>query len=130
MLIDGTQATVRDWSAALIAPAAYDLGFTSLLLANPPLIAPAAVRALLHAAGSALSRRFIRTYEHAAGAVDPTALRWNQALICLRALTEVAGWEADGTAPNRRGHPWMISRSQLNAQLAAHTGVTIAAAGR
>lgn len=41
---DGGAITVLGWSAAVIAPATYDLGVTSLLLAEPPLLVPAPLR--------------------------------------------------------------------------------------
>jgi aminoglycoside phosphotransferase (APT) family kinase protein len=122
VLVDGDEAIVLDWSAAVIAPPEYDVGFTSLLLANPPLVTPAPVRPLIDAFGGALARRFVRAYEHAAGPVEKESLRWHHAVVCLRALVEVAGWEHDGTASSRRGHPWMISRRALTAELASFTG--------
>ena len=64
---DRGETTVLDWSAAMLAPGAYDLGFTSLVLASPPLVVPGALRPVIAAAGRALSRRFIRAYERAAG---------------------------------------------------------------
>jgi aminoglycoside phosphotransferase (APT) family kinase protein len=36
LLIEGATVTVVDWSAALLAPRAYDVAFTSLILAEPP----------------------------------------------------------------------------------------------
>jgi hypothetical protein len=41
LLADGDRITVLDWSTTLIAPRAHDVGFTSLLLSEPPLDVPA-----------------------------------------------------------------------------------------
>jgi aminoglycoside phosphotransferase (APT) family kinase protein len=125
VLVDGDEAIVLDWSAAVIAPPEYDVGFTSLLLTNPPLVAPAPLRPLIDTLGRALARRFVRAYEDAAGPVDEESLRWHHAVVCLRALVEVAGWERAGSASSRRGHPWMISRRALTAKLASFTGGSI-----
>jgi aminoglycoside phosphotransferase (APT) family kinase protein len=125
VLVDGDRTTVLDWSAALIAPAGYDLGFSSLLLTYPPLIAPPALRPIVGAAGRALSRRLIKLYERAMGPVDQYELHWYQALICQRALTEVAGWEHDGTLRDRAGHPWLINRLGFSKRLADFTGIEV-----
>jgi hypothetical protein len=81
------------------------LGFSSLLLTYPPLIASPPPRPIVGAAGRALSR-LIKLYERAVGPADQHELHWYQARICQRALTEVAGWEHDGTLRDRAGHPW------------------------
>ncbi len=118
--------TVLDWSAALLAPATYDLGFTSLVLAEPPLLAPSPLRPLVRAAGQALSRRFIRAYERAAARpVDSDSLRWQQAVVCLRALVEAAGWVAAGTIDDRGGHPWVIAGPAFARRLRAMTGAAV-----
>src|ERR1700685_4452882 len=63
LLADGDRVTVLDWSAALLAPRAYDVAFTSLLLAEPPLRAPGGQRPLLRVFGRLMARRFIRAYQ-------------------------------------------------------------------
>ena len=107
LLVDDRGATtVLDWSAAMLAPGTYDLGFTSLVVASPPLVVPRALRPVIAAAGRALSRRFVRAYERAAGRpVDRASLAWHQGVVCVRALVEVAGWVAAGTIEGRDGHP-------------------------
>jgi aminoglycoside phosphotransferase (APT) family kinase protein len=123
---DGGGVTVLDWSAAALAPGTYDLGFTSLLLAEPPLVVPDPLRRVVRRVGRALSDRFIRAYERAAGVtVDPDVLEWHQALICLRALVEVAGWVAAGTIDARGGHPWVIAGDAFAARLSARTGASV-----
>jgi aminoglycoside phosphotransferase (APT) family kinase protein len=123
---DAGAVTVLDWSAALFAPATYDLGFTSLVLAEPPLLVPPPLRPLVRAAGRALSRRFVRAYERAAGRpVDRDVLRWQQAVVCLRALVEAAGWVTAGTIDDRGGHPWVIAGPAFAARLSAMTGAAV-----
>lgn len=119
------RVTVLDWSAAVLAPAGYDLGFTSLLLAEPPLLVPAALRPIVRRAGRALSERFLRAYEASAGPVDRVALVWYQALVCLRALVEVAGWVGAGTLEERSGHPWVIAGDAFAARLGERTGASV-----
>lgn len=120
------QPTVLDWSAAVIAPAGYDLGFTSLMLAEPPLVVPRMLKPLIRSAGRWLERRFLRQYEARAGVrVDAATLSWYQGLICLRALTEVAGWAAAGTLRDREGHPWVIAGDAFASRLRALTGVEV-----
>jgi aminoglycoside phosphotransferase (APT) family kinase protein len=53
--------TVLDWSAALLGPRAYDVAFTAVTLIDPPVLVPAPLRPVTHAAGRMLSRSF----EHA-----------------------------------------------------------------
>ena len=40
LLADGSHVTLLDWSNALLAPRAYDVGYTALLLSEPPLRVP------------------------------------------------------------------------------------------
>ena len=59
LLADGDRVTVLDWSTALLAPRAYDVGFTSLLLSEPPLRVPGWQRPLVRMVG-ALARPPVR----------------------------------------------------------------------
>jgi aminoglycoside phosphotransferase (APT) family kinase protein len=128
LLADGDRVTVLDWSAALLAPRAYDVAFTSLLLSEPPLRVSDRQRPLVWALGRLLARRFIRRYQRqAATTVEPGELRWNQAVICLRALTEVAGWVHHGVADTRSGHPWLVSGPAFARRLATFTGTPVRA---
>jgi hypothetical protein len=123
---DRGQVTVLDWSVALLAPAAYDLGFTSMVLAEPPLLVSGLLRRVVRAGGRMLSRRFVRAYEQRAGhRVDPSTLAWHQGVLCLRALVEVAGWVAAGIAGERTGHPWLVSADAFAAHLRALTGAAV-----
>lgn len=127
LLVDDRGATtVLDWSAAMLAPGTYDLGFTSLVLAAPPLVVPRALRPVIAAAGRALSRRFVSAYERATGRpVDAVSLAWHQGVVCVRALVEVAGWVAAGTIEGRDGHPWVIAGHAFAARLHDLTGVEV-----
>lgn len=120
------QITVLDWSASLIGSPAYDVAFTTLMLAEPPLVVPGPLRPPLRGMGRALAGRFLRRYEvHASRAVDRDALRWHQAVVCLRALAEVAAWAHDGSIGERSGHPFLISGRALAGRLTAVTGVAV-----
>ena len=66
LLADGDRVTVLDWSTALLAPRAHDVGFTSLLLSEPPLRVPGWQRPLVRMAGRELARRFVRGYQRQA----------------------------------------------------------------
>jgi aminoglycoside phosphotransferase (APT) family kinase protein len=127
VLDDGNgHLTVLDWSAAVLAPAAYDLAFTSLVLAEPPLVVPPRVRPAIGAAGRWLSRRFLEAYARdGAQPIDAASLAWHQGVVCLRALTEVAGWVSAGTADARTGHPWIIAGPAFAARLSGLTATVV-----
>jgi aminoglycoside phosphotransferase (APT) family kinase protein len=128
LLADGDRVTVLDWSAALLAPRAYDVAFTSLLLAEPPLRAPGWQRPLLRVFGRLMARRFIRAYQRQTkAAVQPGELSWYQAVVCLRTLVDVAGWVHQGMADTRTGHPWLISGPAFARRLAGVTGSPVRA---
>jgi aminoglycoside phosphotransferase (APT) family kinase protein len=125
LLVDGDRVTVLDWSVAMLAPRAFDLAFTSLMLSELPLTVPAPVRAALRVAGRAAAGSFLRRYRHHAQVkVDPAEVRWYQAVVSLRALTEVAGWVHDGT-DLRPGHPWLTLGPSLAAHLGSVTGIPV-----
>jgi aminoglycoside phosphotransferase (APT) family kinase protein len=124
---DGS-VTVLDWSAALLAPAAYDVAFTGLVLAEPPVAVPGPLRPAIRVAGRWLARRFRRAYEQrAAVTLDARSITWHEGVVCLRALVEVAGWCAAGSVAERRGHPWLVCGPAFAERLAAATGVPVAA---
>jgi aminoglycoside phosphotransferase (APT) family kinase protein len=126
LLADGDRVTLLDWSAAMIAPRAHDVAFTALLLSDPPLRVPGWQRPLIRMVGRELARRFVRDYRRRAGiAVTAGDLRWYQAVACLRALTEVAGWAHAGVTAQHAGHPFLLLRPAFAARLARLTGVAI-----
>ncbi len=121
----GGAATVLDWSAALLGPRAYDVAFTTVILTDPPVLVPAPLRPVAGAAGRMLSRRFEHRYRrHSGVAIDPGSLRWHQALVRLRALAEVAGWDTSERA-RRSSHPWLVSGPAFAARLSSLTGVRV-----
>jgi aminoglycoside phosphotransferase (APT) family kinase protein len=126
LLADGDRVTVLDWSTALLAPRAHDVGFTSLLLSEPPLRVPDWQRPLVRIFGRVLARRFVRGYQRRTGmTVEPGELRWHQAVVCLRALTEVASWVHEGTAGTHADHPWLISGPAFARRITSLTGVPV-----
>jgi cystathionine gamma-synthase len=78
--------------------------------------------------GRVLARRLVRGYQRqAAVTVEPGELRWYQAVVCLRALVEVASWVHLGTAGTRAGHPWLMSGPAFARRVATLTGAPVRA---
>jgi aminoglycoside phosphotransferase (APT) family kinase protein len=126
LLADGDRVTLLDWSAAMLGPRAYDVAFTSLLLSEPPLRAGSWRKPVFRAIGGLLARRFIRAYQRKArAAIAPRELTWHQAVVCLRALVEVASWTHEGTASQHAAHPWLATRAAFARRLAAVTGTRV-----
>jgi len=48
-------------------------------------------------------------------------------VVCLRALTDVAGWVYQDAADTRAGHPWLVSGSAFARRLATLTGAPVRA---
>lgn len=120
LLVDGDDWTLIDWSTAVIADAHYDLAFTTLMLGNPPLGGPRPIQAIAGALGAALARRFLRRYEHHSGtSIDLARLKWGRQVHALRALVEIAGWEAAGTLAAHASHPWLQMRAIFERELAS-----------
>lgn len=122
VLVDGSRDrwTLIDWSTAVVADRHYDLGFTTLMLANPPLGGPAPVRAIARAAGRRIAASFLRAYERSSGqTVDEARLAWGRRAHAFRAVLEVAGWEASGTLAEHATHPWLSMRPALERELRA-----------
>jgi aminoglycoside phosphotransferase (APT) family kinase protein len=123
LLADDGQFTVLDWSAALLAPRAYDVAFTALMLAEPPLDVPGQLRQFVRWAGRRLASHFIRRYHaHAGTAVSAAELRWHRAVVCLRSLTDVAGWVHGEELSQHAGHPWLSSGEAMAGLLREVTG--------
>jgi len=128
LLADGDRVTVLDWSTVLLAPRAHDVAFTSLQLSEPALRVPGWQRPLVRMLGRVLARRFVRDYQRqAAVTAGPAELRWHQAVVCLRALVEVASWVHLGTAEAHAGHPWLINGPTFARRLARLTGTAVRA---
>lgn len=106
---DGT--SLIDWTVARVAHPGFTLGFTELMLANPPVPVPRPGAALLRPVGRNIAKRFLSTYRRLTdgtpAAVDDENLAWHRKVHALRILVELAGWDALGTRPVA-GHPWLI----------------------
>ncbi|HLQ53664.1 MAG TPA: hypothetical protein VK162_05245 [Streptosporangiaceae bacterium] len=119
-----------DWSAALLGQRAYDVAFTALTLAEPPILVPAPLRPIVRATGRLLARRFARRYRrHSGVTIQQRSLRWHQAIVCLRALVEVAGWDTHELA-TRASHPWLLSGPSFASRVSELTGMTVRPASR
>jgi aminoglycoside phosphotransferase (APT) family kinase protein len=128
LLADGDQVTLLDWSSALLAPRAYDVAFTSMLLSHPPLRVPGWQRPVIRMAGQLMSRRFVNDYRHqTAATVADREITWYQAVVCLRALVEVAKWVHQDVLGAHTGHPWLLSGPAFARRLAGVTGVPVQA---
>ena len=101
LVADDGDVTVVDWTAAIRAEPAYDVAFTTMLLANPPLDAPGPLGAVIRRVGARLSRRFVSRYQARDPQRDLRALDWYQALHGTRILIEADGISAhqDGRTP-------------------------------
>jgi aminoglycoside phosphotransferase (APT) family kinase protein len=86
--------TVIDWTAAIRAEPAYDVAFTAMLLANPPLDAPGPLGAVTNWVGTRRARRFVARYQSIAPGHELGAMDWYRALHGTRILIEAAGIEA------------------------------------
>jgi aminoglycoside phosphotransferase (APT) family kinase protein len=118
VLADGDRSVVLDWTAGQIAHPAYDLAFTHLLLAHPPLAAPRAVKPIINAAAHRVANRFITTYRKIAPhPIDGDTLDWYRTLQGCRILTELASWRAEGKLDTHQGHPWLAMEPALQPQL-------------
>lgn len=111
LLVSADGPVLIDWTVARIADPGFTLGFTALMLANPPIPLPKAGAALLRPIGRNIAKRFLSTYRELTdgtpAAVDADNLDWHRKVHALRILVELAGWDANGTRPTR-GHPWLI----------------------
>jgi len=124
VLASDGELVVLDWTGALVADPCFDVAFTELLLANPPLALPGPLRPIGRLAGSALARRFVAAY----AAANPTAslehLAWFRALHSARVLVEVANLgAANGGEPV--GHPFVLVAPAAAAHLAAESGIAV-----
>ena len=121
---DDGDVTVIDWTAAIRAEPAYDVAFTALLLANPPLDAPGPLGAVIHWVGGRLSRRFVNRYRTIAPQHDLGNLDWYRALHGARFLIEAASLEAKH-GPGSGGHPFGALIPAATRALTAITGAAI-----
>jgi len=109
VLVTASGPVLIDWTVARVAHPAFTLGFTDLMLSNPPLEVPSALGGGLRALGRSLARRFHATYRSLAQPADHVSaeeLDWHRKVHALRILVELAGWDAAGARP--ASHPWLI----------------------
>lgn len=119
ILTKNGQTTVLDWTAGQIAHPAYDLAFTRMLLATPPLDAPKPVRPIINAAARRIATRFIATYTKIGPhPIDPVTFDWYRDLQGCRVLVDLSGWRAAGELDLHRGHPWLAMEPTLRPLLA------------
>jgi aminoglycoside phosphotransferase (APT) family kinase protein len=115
---------VLDWTGAVLADPCFDLAFTELLLANPPLTLPAALQPVGRVAGRLLARRFVAAYTGANPDADLGPLSWYRAMHCARVLVEAERLRADH-GPDGGGHPFAALSPVAAHNLEAATGVGI-----
>jgi len=120
VLADGDPKVVLDWTAGQIAHPAYDLAFTHLLLANPPLAAPRPLKPVINAVARRVASRFITTYRNIGPhPIDDDTLDWYGTLQGCRILSELATWRAQGELDTHQGHPWVSMEPALQSLLSA-----------
>jgi aminoglycoside phosphotransferase (APT) family kinase protein len=122
LLRDGDRISVLDWTAALVAPPAYDVALTRLLLRFPPLAATPALRPIIDPGARALARRFVRRYHYANPTADLTDLDWYTGLHAARVLIDLATWHSTGD-PRANTHPWALIAPGAVTELSRITGI-------
>lgn len=115
---------VLDWTGAVLADPCFDVAFTELLLANPPLALPAPLRPVGRVAGRLLARRFVAAYASANPDIDLGLLSWFRALHCARVFVEAERLRAEH-GPAGGGHPFAALAPVAARHLAAASGVAI-----
>lgn len=126
VLLDGSRATLLDWSTAVLASRSYDVACTSLALSEAALEVPRWLRPPVRWMGRRIAGRFLRSYQRSSGVVlDQAELAWQQAVLSLRALVEMSGWAHAGQEGSHSGHPWLASGPAFAARLTAATGVAV-----
>lgn len=115
---------VLDWTGALLAHPCFDLAFTELLLANPPLHLPAALAPVGRIAGRLLARRFVAAYARANPTISFESLSWFRALHSARVLVEAEHVRA-AHGPGGGGHPFLAVAPAAARHLFAATGIAV-----
>jgi aminoglycoside phosphotransferase (APT) family kinase protein len=124
LLAAGPRLTIIDWTGAIVAPPAFDVAFTRLLLRHPPLAMPSALRPAINAGAAVLARRFIHRYQRANPSADLTHLDWYTALHAARILTDHATWTRTDD-PRAEHHPWHLVAPDAAHALRHATGVDV-----
>lgn len=118
------ELVVLDWTGAILAHPCFDVAFTELLLANPPLALPAPLRPVGRAVGRRLASRFVAAYGHANPGADLGPLPWFRALHCARVLVEVGRLRVE-RGPDGGGHPFVALVPVAARHLEAANGVAL-----
>ena len=120
----GGALVVVDWTGAVVADPCFDLAFTELLLANPPLGLPRPLAPVGAAAGRLLAKRFITAYTRANPVVTLDRLEWFRALHSARVLVELTKLQMTH-GRGAGGHPFTTVAPAAAKNLAAATGVSV-----
>jgi aminoglycoside phosphotransferase (APT) family kinase protein len=110
LLVTGDGSVLVDWSVSRVAHPAFDLAFTELMVGHPPIPMPGIAQTVLGPVARGIARRFLRTYSDIANPVpdlDDAVMSWHRKVHALRALVELAGWDAAGRRPDA-SHPWIV----------------------
>lgn len=114
VLVSDSNYIVLDWTSARISDPAFDVAYTSLLLANPPLAAPKILRPTINWTGRLLTKRFLASYEDFSKTkIQLDAFEWYQALQALRIIFDLENWKVNDTSGARSEHPWFIMEPAL-----------------
>jgi aminoglycoside phosphotransferase (APT) family kinase protein len=90
LLVDehGT-TTVLDWNNGLLADPCFDVAYTSLILAHPPLGASGPMAAVIGRVGARMSKKFLAAYAERVPQTDLTNLDWYRGVHGARILVEL-----------------------------------------
>jgi aminoglycoside phosphotransferase (APT) family kinase protein len=103
IIVGNEGATVVDWTAARLGPPAFDIAFTALLLANPPIQVGPALQRPLQLAGRWLARRFVAGYRKQARAagwdLPAERLNWYTRLHAARISLDAAKLDSTSDHP-------------------------------
>lgn len=124
VMTDGDGATVIDWTGAVVADPCFDVAFTALLLANPPLQLPTSLNPVVRGIGRTLARRFRAAYRRANPSFRAENLDWFHALHCARVLIDVTAMRA-AHGPAAAGHPWALIAPAAARDLSATTDTEV-----
>jgi aminoglycoside phosphotransferase (APT) family kinase protein len=108
VVVDGSSASVIDWTDAGMGPREADVSRTLLLFNVAAIAATSSIeRIVLRAAGPRLAGRYRRVYEQGA-ALDPARMRAWEALHALHGWSQIlmlhgGGFEGDSSSDGQRG---------------------------
>jgi aminoglycoside phosphotransferase (APT) family kinase protein len=120
------ELVVVDWTGAVLADPCFDVAFTELLLANPPIALPGPLATIGRGIGRLLARRFVAAYATANPGTEMANLGWYRALHSARVLLEVTNRRV-AHGPGAGGHPFTLVAPAAAANLAAATDMAVQA---